>query len=175
MSARLKDVAAHAGVSIESVSNVVHNHPHVSRRLRNRVQASLDELGYRPDAFSAVAAHRVDRGQQAGGASATPAYFAEIGHHVVTAAEQQGRTVLIVESEDPDRQAALLSGLRPTFLDGLIFSLHVVRRSMPGSRVITASSFTSPPGTRAFHGDCTCRCLKIGSLATRSIPNWLMR
>jgi DNA-binding LacI/PurR family transcriptional regulator len=123
MSVRLKDVAAHAGVSIKSVSNVVHNHPHVSRDLRTRVQASLDELGYRPNA----SARSLRTGRTGAIGLAVPrlhhAYFAEIAHHVVTAAEKRGWTVLIEETgEDPEREAAVLSGLRPSFIDGLIFS-----------------------------------------------------
>ena len=49
MATTLKDVADHAGVSIKTVSNVVNNHPHISERMRSRVQASLDTLGYRPN------------------------------------------------------------------------------------------------------------------------------
>src|SRR3954464_6038817 len=123
MSVRLKDVAAHAGVSIKSVSNVVHNNPHVSRGLRTRVQASLDELGYRPNA----SARSLRTGRTGAIGLAVPrlhqAYFAEIAHHVVAAAEKRGWTVLIEETgEDPEREAAVLSGLRPSFIDGLIFS-----------------------------------------------------
>ena len=42
---RLQDVAAHAGVSMKTVSNVVHAHPHVSAAMRERVQRAIDELG----------------------------------------------------------------------------------------------------------------------------------
>ena len=46
----IKDVAAHAGVSMGTVSNVL-NHPHlVSPTLRERVRVSIAELGYVPNA-----------------------------------------------------------------------------------------------------------------------------
>src|SRR5215213_1988513 len=46
----VKDVAAHAGVSIGTVSNVL-NHPHlVSPTLRERVRASIAKLDYVPNA-----------------------------------------------------------------------------------------------------------------------------
>jgi DNA-binding LacI/PurR family transcriptional regulator len=48
---RLQDVAAHAGVSMKTVSNVVHNYPHVSEAMRAKVQKAIDELGYRPNAL----------------------------------------------------------------------------------------------------------------------------
>lgn len=46
---RLLDVASRAGVSIKTVSNVVHGSDVVTASTRRRVQAVLDELGYRPN------------------------------------------------------------------------------------------------------------------------------
>lgn len=43
----MQDVARHAGVSVMTVSNVVNEHPHVRETTRERVLASIDELGYR--------------------------------------------------------------------------------------------------------------------------------
>jgi DNA-binding LacI/PurR family transcriptional regulator len=44
---RLEDVASHAGVSHQTVSRVVNNHPNVSKATRERVEAAIAELGYR--------------------------------------------------------------------------------------------------------------------------------
>jgi DNA-binding LacI/PurR family transcriptional regulator len=44
---RLNDVAALAGVSHQTVSRVVNNHPNVSKGTRERVEAAISELGYR--------------------------------------------------------------------------------------------------------------------------------
>ncbi|WP_427132703.1 LacI family DNA-binding transcriptional regulator [Pseudarthrobacter sp. S9] len=44
---RLEDVATHAGVSHQTVSRVVNNHPNVSKATRERVEAAIAELGYR--------------------------------------------------------------------------------------------------------------------------------
>jgi DNA-binding LacI/PurR family transcriptional regulator len=49
MATTLKDVAQFAQVSVKTVSNVIHNHPHVSDDLRRRVQHAIDELDYRPN------------------------------------------------------------------------------------------------------------------------------
>ena len=46
---RLVDVAARAGVSMKTVSNVIHDFPFVSARTRERVTAAIAELGYRPN------------------------------------------------------------------------------------------------------------------------------
>lgn len=46
---RMVDVAARAGVSIKTVSNVVTGAAHVSTQTRMRVEAVIDEVGYRPN------------------------------------------------------------------------------------------------------------------------------
>ncbi|WES65846.1 LacI family DNA-binding transcriptional regulator [Microbacter sp. GSS18] len=46
---RLIDVAARAGVSIKTVSNVANGYGNVAEETRRRVQAVIDELGYRPN------------------------------------------------------------------------------------------------------------------------------
>jgi LacI family transcriptional regulator, galactose operon repressor len=46
---RLRDVAARAEVSVGSVSRVINGYPNVSPELRERVQAAIQELGYRPN------------------------------------------------------------------------------------------------------------------------------
>ena len=44
---RLEDVADVAGVSHQTVSRVVNNHPNVSKATREKVEAAIAELGYR--------------------------------------------------------------------------------------------------------------------------------
>ena len=44
MAATLRDVAEHAKVSVRTVSNVVSGYEHVSERMRQRVQAAIDQL-----------------------------------------------------------------------------------------------------------------------------------
>lgn len=44
----LNDVAQKAGVSTATVSRVVNDHPHVSKKVRDKVLAVIDEVGYNP-------------------------------------------------------------------------------------------------------------------------------
>lgn len=45
----MADVAMRAGVSLKSVSRVINDEPHVSARLRQKVEAAIAELDYVPD------------------------------------------------------------------------------------------------------------------------------
>ncbi len=45
---KMKDVAAHAGVSIKTVSRVLNNEPYVQESLRQKVRASVSALNYVP-------------------------------------------------------------------------------------------------------------------------------
>ncbi len=56
--ATIKDVAAKAGVSYQTVSRVVNESPHVKRETRTRVAAAMGELRYRPNK---AARHLVSR------------------------------------------------------------------------------------------------------------------
>lgn len=57
----MTDVAALAGVSHQTVSRVLNNHPNVSTQTRNRVNAAIAQLGYRPNhAAKALVTGRTD-------------------------------------------------------------------------------------------------------------------
>lgn len=47
--ATIKDVAARAGVSYQTVSRVINNQPNVTEKTRQRVQQSIEALGFRPN------------------------------------------------------------------------------------------------------------------------------
>lgn len=123
MAVRLRDVADRAGVSVKTVSNVVHKHVNVAPDTRLRVQVALDELGYRPN----LSARSLRRGQSGIIALAVPEidipYFAELAGLVVRAAFAQGLTVLVDQTDgDAERERLVLRGLHGHLIDGLIMS-----------------------------------------------------
>ena len=94
----LQDVAQRAGVSMKSVSNVVREYEHVSPALRLRVQAAIDELGYRPDSR----ARSLATGRSRMFAFAFPdlrrPYFAELAHVFSRVSAERGYRLLLEET-----------------------------------------------------------------------------
>ncbi|WP_345620915.1 LacI family DNA-binding transcriptional regulator [Streptomyces ziwulingensis] len=123
MRVSLKDVAAHAGVSIKTVSNVVNNYQHVTPAMRERVQRSLDTLGYRPN----LTARHLRNGRTGIIALALPElgnpYFAELAAAVIDAAADHDHIVLLDHTGGRREQELLVSrGFRARVIDGLILS-----------------------------------------------------
>ncbi|WP_375422915.1 LacI family DNA-binding transcriptional regulator [uncultured Friedmanniella sp.] len=127
---RLKDVAALAGVSVKTVSNVVNDFPYVRPATRAKVQSVLDELGYRPN----LSARNLRSGRTGVIALAVPEleapYFAELASQVVRAAIDVGWTVLIDETGgDRERERAVVAGIRGQLIDGVLLSPLALRES----------------------------------------------
>ena len=121
--ARLRDVAALAGVSVKTVSNVVNGYTHVSADTRAKVAAALAELEYRPNA----AARNLRSGRSGIIALAVPEldfpYFAELARHVVQAARERDWTVLVDQTDgEAGREREVMNGLGTHVIDGLILS-----------------------------------------------------
>lgn len=123
MSVNLRTVAEHAGVSTRTVSNVVNGYTHVSPAMRERVQRSIDELGYRPN----VAARTLRSGRTGVVGLVVPEvhspYFGELASAVVRLAADRGWMVHIDQTEgDADRERALVEGSTSRLVDGMIVS-----------------------------------------------------
>ena len=119
----LKDVAEHVGVSAKTVSNVVNGTGWVTDDLRARVQAAIDDLGYRPN----VAARNLRSGRTGMVAVALPdlsqPYFAELASDLVRAAQERSITVLINQTDGrKDAEERIAQGIDLPLMDGLILS-----------------------------------------------------
>lgn len=127
--ASLKDVAALAGVSVKTVSNVVNGYTYVAPDTRQKVERALAELDYRPN----LSARNLRRGRTGVIALALPEldapYFAELSRFVIDAAAERGWTVLIDQTDGlQDRERQVLQGIREQLIDGLVFSPIAVGR-----------------------------------------------
>ena len=96
--ARIKDVAALAGVSLKTVTNVVHQRPYVKDETRARVQAAIEELSYRPS----LAGRQLQSGRSNMITLAVPRidepYLGALAHELIAAAEPRGYTVVMDET-----------------------------------------------------------------------------
>ncbi|AQS65761.1 LacI family DNA-binding transcriptional regulator [Streptomyces pactum] len=123
MSSSLKDVAARAGVSARTVSNVVNGSARVSTQTRQRVQEAIDELGYRPN----LAARNLRAGRTGVIGLAIPElhspYFGELAGLLVDEARRRSWTVIIDQTHgDAEAERRLLTGDGGRAMDGLIIS-----------------------------------------------------
>ena len=121
--ARIRDVAALAQVSLKTVTNVVHQRPNVKQETRERVQAAIDELGYRPS----LAGRRLQSGRSNTLTLVVPRidepYLGALAHAMIAAATPRGFTVLIDETGGAaERETLAASGYPGHGIDGVIFS-----------------------------------------------------
>lgn len=123
MAVRLRDVAAQAGVSLKTVSNVVNGTVNVREPTRAKVQAAIDELGYRPN----LSARNLKYGRGGFIALAVPElaipYFTELAAKFDAAAAELGFMMLLdITRADPSVERVVLSGVQSHMIDGVVFS-----------------------------------------------------
>lgn len=123
----LREVAARAGVSVRTVSNVANGFAHVAPDTRRRVQEAIDDLGYRPNS----AARQLRRGRTETVSLVVPEiaspYFAQLASLVVRIAEDRGWTVHIDQTDGQgDRERQMIGGPLGQSVDGVICSPWVV-------------------------------------------------
>ncbi len=124
---RLEDVARVAGVSMKTVSNVVHDYPHVSAQMRERVQRAIDELGYKPNALG----RRLATGRTGllalAFADVSLPYFSELARVVNEAAVPRGYRLLLEQTDGTlEGEQAVVSSSEAGLVDGVIFQPSVM-------------------------------------------------
>lgn len=119
----MHEVAARAGVSIKTVSNVLNGYQYIRPATKEKVEAAIADLGYQVN----LTARNLRRGRTGLVGLAVPElslpYFAELADSVIRAAEARGLTVLIEQTGSVrERELEVLTGQRRHLTDGLIFS-----------------------------------------------------
>ncbi len=126
--ATLRDVAARAGVSVKTVSNVVNGYAFVKPDNRRRVEEALAATGYRPN----LGARNLRRGRTGFLALVLPEltvpYFAELAGLVLHAARRHDWNVLIEQTLGTrEGERDTLAALGPHLVDGAIVSPESLR------------------------------------------------
>jgi LacI family transcriptional regulator len=130
-------VAEHAGVSPAVVSYVLNDGPRaVAPATRARVLASVNALGYRPNAVARSL--RVRRTHTIGlivPDNSNP-FFAELAREVEAAASARGYALLLGNStQDAEREASYVETFRQRQVDGLLLiGVHVLPETVQGAR-----------------------------------------
>ena len=112
------DVANHSGVSHQTVSRVLNNHPNVSNKTRKKVLAAMDELNYHPN----IAARTLVTGKSSaiGVLSYDTTLYgpASMLHAVQVAARAKGYRIYLVSLKATDSES-IHAGLQDLFTAGV--------------------------------------------------------
>ena len=123
MAVTLNDVARHAGVSKSTVSNVVRGATPVSALTRSRVEASISELGYRPNEVARALKQQATRTLGLVITDTVNPFPATLAQAVVRRARRDGYAVLIADTDgDAEIEAAQCRALAARRVDGVIFA-----------------------------------------------------
>ncbi|WP_136519923.1 MULTISPECIES: LacI family DNA-binding transcriptional regulator [Cellulomonas] len=122
----LADVAAVAGVSAKTVSNVLLGRNEVSEATRRAVLAAVAQSGYEVN----LAGRGLASGRTGRVAVVVPniyqPYFAEIAERLILALEQHGLTTMLRIGHDEAAEREAVLGPRTRDVDGVVFCPHFV-------------------------------------------------
>ena len=156
------EVAKHAGVSTATVSRVMGGLPSsVSPDTRRRVLATIEELGYTPNAAAQTLRTHSSRTILVTVPDLANPFFAHILQGIEDAAQRDGYAVLIGDTQhEPAREERYARMLRQKEADGLIFLGHRLPHEAHGlmhhaSRVpiVNGCEFSDDLGVPSVHID----------------------
>jgi len=117
----IRDVAARAGVSIATVSNVLSGTRYVGPERRERVEAAIDALGYRPNGIAASLRSRRSRIIGIVVPDVANAFFGGLVKRIEEHAADSGYEIILVSSnEDPALERQRINALLSRQIEALI-------------------------------------------------------
>src|SRR5881396_506796 len=151
--ATIRDVAAHAGVSHQTVSRVINGNPNVSETTRSRVAASIADLGYVP---SPMARGLISNRTHSLGVVAddiSDQFFARMVAGAEAEARRRGYYLMIGSVEPDDDERGYLRLMLERRVEGLILarpSVPLVPADLVAARgagvPLVAVGFSELPG-----------------------------
>jgi DNA-binding LacI/PurR family transcriptional regulator len=159
----LEDVAAVAGVSAKTVSNVMLGRNEVSAATREAVLAAVAEIGYKVN----LAGRGLASGRTGRVAVVVPnvyqPYFAELAERLIVALERHGLTTMLRIAHDGAAERAAVLGPTTRDVDGVIFCPHVVLPE--GETVAARRPVVQLGGAPTPRWDCVVMGERVGSEA----------
>lgn len=117
----IADVAKHAGVSKMTVSRVINNSGYISDETRARVEKSIKELGYIPNALARSLRFKQTRTIALIVTDITNPFFTTVARGVEDEASQRGFSVIFCNTdESPDEESQYVNVLLQKQVDGLL-------------------------------------------------------
>lgn len=138
--ATIKDVAAHAGVSVATVSAVINENKYVSAELAQRVRSSIAALGYERNSLAQSLKKHASHTIGLIISDITNPFFTTLVRGAEDTAHAHGYTLILGNTdEDLVKEAAYLHLLRTKRADGLIVAVtagsHEHLRAWPSQRL----------------------------------------
>ncbi len=163
----LHDVARRVGVSPRTVSRVVNGESGFSEATAERVQAAIEELGYRPNLLARSLITKRSNTIGLIGVSLTDPFFPEVAEGVQREASELGLTMFFATTDDePDRLTAALDTMISRAVDGIIaFPVQadaspLVKAADDGVNLVIVHPAEPLPGINSISSD-----LKAGAIA----------
>jgi len=125
--ATIKQVSAHANVSVATVSRVINGSKWVSEDTKARVLKSMDELGYQPNAFAqSLATNRSNIIGLIVGDLSGP-FFGDMMHYIESAVRKAGKHLIVTSGHsDLEHERESIQFLLKRRCDALILHLDAV-------------------------------------------------
>ena len=138
MPVTINDVAKRAGVSPKTVSNVIHDHPHVRESTRSKVLKAIEELGYQPNiAARSLVTKRHDLIGFVLWDILNPAYTEMVETTVAQARESGYMLILGNAGRDPGEEDRVVTLMIQQRVDGIILA-STTRGSKVPERLVEA-------------------------------------
>src|SRR6476469_1333239 len=128
----MRDVARCSGVSVATVSNVLHNTAPVAETTRLRVLEAIEQLGYRQNEVARSLKRQTTRTLGVAIPDALKPFHAMLALEVQRRAHCDGFAVLVAETEnDPETEVAQVRALVGRRVDGVIFPAVTAKSAIP--------------------------------------------
>src|SRR5262245_8811881 len=128
----MRDVARRSGVSIATVSNVLHQTAPVADDTRRRVLEAIEQLGYRQNEVARSLKRQATHTLGVSIPDALNPFHATVALEVERRAQRDGFAVLLAVTEnDPDNEAAQVRALVGRRVDGVIFPAVTAGSAIP--------------------------------------------
>lgn len=135
----IRDIAAAAGVSVATVSRVINGHPSVSAKMRDRVEAIVARLAYRPNIIARSLRTQKSASLGVVVPNISNAHFTDAVRAMQDQAEAYSFTILVMNSDNsPEREATALRSLIERQVDGIALTSASVKPTATLRTVLAA-------------------------------------